>query len=424
MITLFTMALGLQAPWQVKDLQFNPEGHRLDILLDFTPGASFPCPVCGQPCKTHDTQERTWRHMDFFQHSAYLTARVPRCKCDQHGVKQVNVPWARPGSGFTLMFEALAMMIMPTMPMNAAARLLREHDTLLWRIGHHYVDAARAKVDMSKVREIGVDETAGKRGQDYITLMVDMVERKLLFAVEGKGHETLKAFKADLETHGGDAARIKEASLDMSQAFVKGLRESFPNAHLTFDRFHVMKLLGEAVDAVRRKEAKDRPELKKTRYIWLKNPSNLTASQERRLDTLQDANLLTAEAYRLKLTFQDLYYQCNPRDASQFLDEWITMTEASGLEPMAKAAATIKDHKDGVLRWFRSGLTNGILEGINSLLQAAKAKARGYRTHQNLITMAYLIAAKLKFDLPTLWEAVPKAKVRVGRRPLRSPILA
>jgi transposase len=424
MTTLFTMALGLQAPWQVKDLQFNPEGHRLDILIDFTPGTDFPCPVCGQPCKTHDTEERTWRHMDFFQHAAYLTARVPRCKCDQHGVKQVNVPWARPGSGFTLMFEALAMMIMPTMPMNAAARLLREHDTRLWRVAHHYVDDSRAKVDMSKVKEIGVDETAGKRGQDYITLMVDMVERKLLFAVEGKGHETLKAFKADLEAHGGDAGRIKEASLDMSQAFAKGLREYFPNAYLTFDRFHVMKLLGEAVDAVRRKEAKERPELKKTRYIWLKNPSNLTASQERRLDTLEGANLLTAEAYRLKLTFQDLYYQCDHMDASPCLDEWIDMTEASGLEPMIKAAATIRDHKEGVLRWFKSGLTNGILEGINSLIQAAKAKARGYRTARNLITMAYLIAAKLKFDLPTLWETVPRPTFRVTKRPLRSPVLA
>jgi transposase len=424
MTTLFTMALGLQAPWHVKDLQFNPEGHRLDLLIDFTPGADFPCPVCGQPCKTHDTVEKTWRHMDFFQHSAYLTARVPRCKCDEHGVKQVNVPWARPGSGFTLMFEALAMMVIPTMPMNAAARLLREHDTRLWRVVHHFVDEGLARVDMSKVKEIGIDETAGKRGHDYITLMVDMVTSKLLFAVEGKGHETLKAFKADLEAHGGDADRVKEASLDMSQAFVKGLREYFPNAHLTFDRFHVMKILGEAVDAVRRKEAKERPELKKTRYIWLKNPSSLTASQERRLDSLQDANLLTAEAYRLKLTFQDLYFQCGHEDASQFLDEWIDMTAASNLDPMVKAAATIKEHKEGVLRWFKSGLTNGILEGINSLIQAAKAKARGYRTSRNLIAMAYLIAAKLQFNLPTLWPVASRPAFRIKGRPLRSPVLA
>jgi transposase len=424
MTTLFTMALGLQAPWEVKDLQFNPEGHRLDIQIDFARGANFPCPDCGKPCKTHDTVERTWRHMDFFEHSAYLTARVPRCKCDQDGVKQVNVPWARPGSGFTLMFEALAMMVIPTMPMNAAARLLREHDTVLWRMLHHFVDESLARVDMSEVKEIGIDETAGKRGHGYITLVVDMLKKKLLFAVPGKGNETLKAFKADLEAHGGDADKIKEASLDMSQAYVLGLRESFPNAHLTFDRFHVMKVLGEAVDAVRRKEIKDRPELKKTRYIWLKNPSNLTANQEQRLDSLQDANLLTAEAYRLRLTFQDLYYQCNHNDASQFLDEWIAMAEASGLEPIVKAATTIKNHKEGVLRWFRSGLTNAILEGIYSLVQAAKAKARGYRTSRNLIAMAYLIAAKLQFNRRKLWAVANRPAFRVARRPLRSPVLA
>jgi transposase len=315
-------------------------------------------------------------------------------------------------------------MIIPNMPMNAAARLLREHDTVLWRMLHHFVDEGLAKVDMSAVKEIGIDETAGKRGQDYITLVVDMVKRKLLFAVEGKGHETLEAFKTDLEAHGGDAGRIKEASLDMSQAFVKGLREYFPNAHLTFDRFHVMKILGEAVDAVRRKEIKERPELKKTRFIWLKNPSNLTANQEQRLDSLQDSNLLTAEAYRLKLTFQDLYYQCDHQNAAQFLDEWIDMAEASSIEPMVKAAATIKNHKEGVLRWFKSGLTNGILEGINSLVQAAKAKARGYRTSRNLIAMAYLIAAKLQFNLPTLWAPAPRPAFRAAKRTLRSPVLA
>lgn len=424
MTTLFTMALGLQAPWEVKDLQFNEEGQRLDIFIDFARGATFPCPVCGKPCKTHDTQEKTWRHMDFFQHAAYLTARVPRCNCDQDGIKQVNVPWARPGSGFTLMFEALAMMVVSAMPMNAAARLLREHDTRLWRMVHHHVDEGRAGVDMSDVKEIGIDETSAKSGQSYITLMVDMLKRKLLFAVEGKGAEGLKDFKDDLIAHGGDPSKVKEASLDMSQAFVKGLRECFPKAHLTFDRFHVMKILGEAVDEVRRKEAKERPELKKTKYVWLKNPSNLTAGQEQTLNSLQGANLRTAEAYRLKLTFQDLYYQCNHTDASQFLDEWITMAEASGLEPMVKAAGTIKDHKDGVLRWFKSGLSNGILEGINSLIQAAKAKARGYRTIRNLIAMAYLIAAKLQFNLPKLWKVAPRVPIRIVNRPLRSPVLA
>jgi len=291
-------------------------------------------------------------------------------------------------------------------------------------LAHHHVDEALAKVDMSKVKDIGIDETSAKRGHNYISLVMDMVARKLLFAVEGKGSEVLGAFKADLLAHGGNPGKIQEASLDMSPAFVKGLAKHFPKAHLTFDRFHVMKIIGEAVDDVRRSEAKERPELKKTRYIWLKNRSNLTAPQEEKLNSLQDVNLLTAEAYRMKLTFQDLYYQCNHEDAAQFLDEWLDMVDASGLEPMVGAAKTIRKHKAGVLRWFKSGHTNGILEGINSLIQAAKAKARGYRSIRNLIAMAYLIAAKLKFNLAELWAVVPRPPIRLAKRPLRSPVLA
>lgn len=399
--TLFTMALGLQAPWEVKNLHFDGETRRLDIEIDFTRGATFPCPVCGVPSKVHDTEEKTWRHLDFFQHSAHLTARVPRCTCGEHGVKQVQVPWARPGSGFTLLFEALAMMLMQSMPVASAGKIVGETDGRLWRVLHHYIDEARAKVDMSEVTRIGVDETAAKRGHDYITLAMDMDLRRLLFATEGKGAETLKAFKADLIAHGGKPENVEEASLDMSKAFIKGLGEHFPNAHLTFDRFHVMKLVNAGLEEVRREETKDRPELKKSRYVWLKNRSNLSASQEAMLHDLNNANLLTAEAYRMKVTLQDFYEQANPTAARQFLSEWCDMVQESGLKPMQKAAKTILDHAEGVLRWFKSGLANGLLEGINSLLQAAKFKARGYRTSRNLIAIAYLIAGKLDFNLAT-----------------------
>ena len=403
--TLFTMALGLQAPWEVKDLRFNEEDKRLDIAIDFTRGANFPCPECGQPAKVHDTEEKTWRHLDFFQHAAYLTARVPRCKCDNHGVKQVQVPWARPGSGFTLLFEALIMMLVREMPVAVVARLVGEHDSRIWRLVHHHVEEARAKVDMSEVTRLGIDETAARRGHNYITLVMDMVKKQVLFGVPGRSHETVQAFKADFIAHKGKPEEVEEVCLDMSPSFIKGLRAYFPKAHLTFDRFHVMQMINKAVDDVRRGEAKDRPELKKTRYIWLKNPSNLRGNQAGRLQELRDANLLTAEAYRMKLTLQDFYEQANPAAAGMFLKEWITMVRTSGIEPMVKAADTIHDHMAGVLRWFKSGLANGLLEGINSLLQAAKSKARGYRNVNNLITMAYLIAGKLDFALTPAWQS-------------------
>ena len=398
---LFTVALGLTPPWEVRDLRFSVEAKRLDIVVDFERGANFPCPVCGVPSKAHDTEERTWRHLDFFQHAAYLTARVPRCKCDEHGVKSVAVPWARAGSGFTLMFEALLMVLVREMPVAATGRIVGEHGNRIWRVLNHYVHEARAKVDMSGVTRLGVDETAARRGHDYITLVTDMDQRRLLFATEGRGHDTLKAFREDLEAHNGRADQIQEACIDMSNAFIKGLGENFREAHITFDRFHVMKLMGDALDAVRREEAKTRPELKRSRYWWLKNPENLKVEQRERLQVLKAQNLDTAHAYQMKLTLQDFYEQPNLRAAEAFLGDWCEMVLESGLEPVMKVARTLQEHAAGVLRWFRGFLTNGFAEGLNSILQAAKAKARGYSTTRNLITIAYLLAGRLSYGLPT-----------------------
>jgi len=395
--TLFKVALGLQSPWEVKSLDFSLEAKRLDILVDFEPGSTFPCPECGKPAKAHDTVEKSWRHLDFFQHAAYLTARVPRCKCDDHGVKQVSVPWARPGSGFTLLFEALMMALMREMPVNAVARIAGEQDTRLWRVMHHYVDEALEKVDLADVAAIGVDETAARRGHDYITLFMDLGKRRLMYAIAGRDHTTIGAFRAFLNAHGGDAARIKEACIDMSNAFIKGFAATFPDTHLTFDRFHVMKLMGDAVDKVRREESKERPELKRTRWFWQRNPENLRADQRERLRELQQMNLDTATAYQMKLTLQDFYEQPNPKAALAFLEDWCELAFETGLAPVMKVAQTLAEHAAGVLRWFRSGLSNGLLEGINSIIQAAKAKARGYRTTRNLIAVAYLLAGKLEF---------------------------
>lgn len=395
---LFEQALGLEWPWRVERSIFSPSEKRLDIHIDFEPGGTFACPECGRSgCKGWDTSEKTWRHLNFFEHEAHLHARVPRVRCSACGVKQAHVPWARPGSGFTLLFEAFVLTLVREMPVAAAARMLGEHDTRLWRVLHHYVEEAREGADFSAVREVGVDETASKRGQHYISLFVDLEARRLLYATEGRDSSTLARFREDLEAHGGGAERIREFSLDMSPAFVKGIHESFPEAALTFDKFHVMKLLGDAVDQVRRAEQKERPELKGSRYVWLKNPDNLTQRQLALLDGLDvpRLNLKTARAYRMRLTFQELWELADPAVAEAFLKRWYFWATHSRLPPMIRVAKTIKRHWDGVLRWFRSRISNGILEGINSLIQAAKAKARGYRSTRNLITMAYLIAGKL-----------------------------
>jgi transposase len=399
---LFQKAISMD-PWGVVSYEFDSDKGRLDLELDFPPGQTFVCPECNtEGCKVYDTDKKSWRHLNFFQYEAYLHARVPRIDCRKCGVKLVRVPWARPGSGFTLLFEAIVMALAREMPVRAMSKILREHDTRLWRVMNHYVEEARGEADFSSVREVGVDETSSKRGHNYVTLFVDLGKPMTMFVTEGKDASTLSRFKEDFECHKGDAEAIEEICCDMSPAFIAGVEANFPHAQITFDKFHVLKVLNEAVDKVRREEQGLIPELKKTRYIWLKNPKNLKDREVSVLESLQlkKLNLKTMRAYHIRLNFQELWNQ-TVEDAELFLKKWYFWATHSRLEPIKEAAYTIKRHWTGILRWFKSKINNGILEAINSLVQAAKARARGYRTTKNLITMIYLIAGKFNFNLPT-----------------------
>jgi transposase len=278
-ISLLQLALGLAPPWTVTGSDFDAEARRLDIHLDFTAGSRFTCPGCGAAdCPAHDTERMTWRHLNFFQHQAYLHARVPRVRCVRCGVKKISVPWAREGGGFTLLFEALVMALVSAMPVNAVARLVGEHDTRLWRVIHHYVERARARTDLAAVTRVAIDETAARRGHHYISLFVDIDRARVVFATEGKDAATVAAFADDLTAHGGDPDAVAEVCIDMSPAFIKGTADSLANAAITFDKFHAVKIINDAVDQVRRTERKDHKLLAGTRYLWLRNPDRLSST--------------------------------------------------------------------------------------------------------------------------------------------------
>jgi transposase len=397
---LFALALGLPKPWFVSSNELDTEHRRLEIAIDFERGGTFACSECGAVgCKAYDTDERRWRHLNFFQYETILSARVPRVDCSRCGKRPVRVPWAREGSGFTLLFEALVMAMAPHMPVAAMARILGEHDTRLWRVIHHYVDSAREGRDDSQVRRVGVDETSSRRGHTYITLFVDLDAPRVLFATEGKGASTVGRFREDLLLHGGDPDAIEEVCSDMSAAFIKGIGEFLPRASITFDKFHVTKVIGDAVDKTRRSERAEYPELKGQRHALLRNPETMNDEQLQFTSELllRKTSMKTARAFHLRLVFQDFYRQPS-RLAERFLMKWCRWASHSRVDAMVDAARTIRNHWDGILRWFTSRITNGLLEGINSLVQAAKARARGYRTPRNLITMVYLIAGKLELS--------------------------
>jgi transposase len=397
-VDLFQAALGLEKPWEVVGVEFDSERRRLDLRIDFPKGARFPCPECGRAdCPVHDTEPHTWRHLNFFQHEAYLHARVPRVKCPEHRVKQVQVPWARGRSDFTLLFEALVMALVKEMPVKAIARLVDEHDTKIWRVVHYYVDRAVEAQDLGGMAELGIDDTSFRKGQSYMSVFcdLDVSERRAVFVADGRGQETVEQFAGFLGAHGGCRENIREVCQDMSQPYLAGVRDNLPRAEVTFDRYHVKQKLSEAIDTVRRAEAKEHKQLlKNTRYLWLKRPKNLTAKQLDWLDQLLQHPLNTVRAYEQALKFDD-FYELDADAAEEYLRRWVQEARAAELEPLIEFAEMLESHWQGVIRWHHSRVSNGLLEGLNSLVQAAKRRARGYRSSRNYKTMIYLVAGKL-----------------------------
>jgi len=397
---LFGLALGLKAPWAVMEVRFDVEVRRLDLVVDFAEGSRFPCPRCSQEaCPVYDTRVRTWRHLDFFQHQTFLTARVPRVACPVCGVHQVVVPWAREGTGFTTLFETFLLDLARQMPVSGVATEARVHPDSVWRVLRHYVEAALAQQDLSGVTAVGLDECSKQKGHQYLTTFCDLDQARVIFVAEGKEAATVQQFADALVAHGGDPAQVTQVCCDMAPAYISGTETFLPNAAITFDRYHVMALLNHAVDEVRRQEAQEVAGLKATRYLWLKNPETLTAGQRTTLRSLKGLDLKTARAYHVKLALRRFWTFRYPKVAERYLQRWYFWATHTRLTPVIEAAKTIKRHWHGVLAFIRSRITNGVVEGLTSKIKTALKRAYGFKTFENYRTIIYLVAGKL--ELPT-----------------------
>jgi transposase len=397
------MALGLQAPWQVEEISFSSDeakGKELHLHIGFPVGSRFPDET-GEVCPVHDTVDREWQHLNFFEHHCFLHCAVPRIKKSDGKVVTVIVPWARPGSGFTLMFEAFAMaLIEREMPVNRVAEILGVNPQRVWTVFNHWVRKARQSDDPSTITRLGVDETSAKKGHAYVTLGVDMDASRVIHVCEGKGKATLRSIQQHLESKGVSAEQITQLSMDLSPSFIAGAAASFPSAAITFDRFHVVKLLNEAMDKVRKAERKEHDELKGHKYTFLKNRKNLSEKKEKSLAEMIQLYPTLGEAYRLKVLFNDLWGMPDKLAATAFLTQWCNEVEAAKIPFFTTFAKTVKAHWSGIIHFVESHITNGILEGINSKVQLAKRRARGYRNINNFINMIHFLCGKLTFDHP------------------------
>ena len=414
---LFTGALGLQPPWVVADVKLDVPAKRIDFEVSCS-GALLSCPACGAASQpVHDRLRRSWRHLDFFQFEAWLHADLPRVACSGCGkTTQLGVPWARAGSGFTAAFEALALALCRELPVRQAAALLRCGDKQLWRRIEFYVEQARALERCEGVQIVGIDETSLRRGQHYITVVHDLDAKRLLFATEGRDHQTVLDFAADLKAHGGDPAEVRHVCMDMSAAYAKGAALALPAAAISYDRFHVIAMAIQAMDDVRREELRGEPEKvdaalfgadPRTRrnLLWgmRKNPSGWSLAQTHAMHWLQRSTLKSARAWRLRMALREVYARARQHNSAEQaagdLTAWMSWARRCRLKPFKKLATTIKERFDAVVRGMLDHRSNAFVESMNGQLQQAKRAARGYRTAKNFIAIAYLRLSRLK-NLP------------------------
>ena len=397
---LFEAALGVSSPWYVAGIQFDAAQRLLQIRVDFTVGSRFSIAGVTGEHPVHDTVNKQYRHLNFFQHECLLDVRVPRVKLPDGSVRQVTPPWAGKLSGFTLLFEALVLALCREMPFNAVARIVGVSAHQAKAIAERYVNAAVSASDLSEVRRIAIDETSRARGHDYVTLVADAQQRSVLFVAEGNDAGTIEAFTRNLQLRGGKPTQIQTVSIDMWPAFIKGVEQHLPGAQITFDKFHVIAHASKALDTTRRIEQKSQPQLKGLRWSLLTDRTHLNRTQRAAVDALvkQFVTVRTARAWQYREQLREILARKQANIVRRMLRRWCSNVMRSKVEPMKEVARRILRHQEGILAWVESRQTNGFLEAINGLFQSAKRKARGYTRFSTIRTVIFLICGKLDFS--------------------------
>jgi len=412
---LFHELLGLGRQWRVARCEFTLEDGLVRLWIEETPELwTLESISAGQAvrCYDHVGEELVWRHLNVFEHRCEIHCRLPRGQRTTDGkVYRVTPPWEGLAKHFTRGFEAMVILLLRQMPVAAVARYVGETDTRLWRLLHAHVAAAWPKVDWSGVVCVGCDELNVRKGHHYVSVFCDLIGKRVLFAVPGKDQSTWAAFVTELGKHNGHPRAITEISIDMSPAYIAGVRENLGDqAVVVFDKFHVIMHANQAVDETRRAEhaqlgQTERDQLKQTRWILLKNPENHTPKQAVRYAGLLKSNLVSVKAHQMRLILQEIYGIAEAGLARRKMGawcrwvRWVAGKHAPGLlAAMLKTARMIERHLEGVMAHWINRTTNAFMEGLNSVFSAVKRKARGFRSSQNLITMLYFTAGHL--DLP------------------------
>ena len=401
-------SLRLEDPWYIIGAEFNEEEPAIHIHVGVDKTAALCCPVCGAPTKRYgyEPKERIWRHADCLFYPCYVHCKRPRVLCDKCGTVQVNAPFERKNSRFTLLFEGYAMLLLQDVPRARASRLLRCDEKSLAAILTYWVHDAVNRMDLSDTCSIAMDETSFRRGHKYVTVAIDADKRRVFDVEPGRDKTAVKNVGEKLERNGGNTKSVNSVPRNMSASYLPAVREVFPNAKQTIDKFHVKQVLLKALDAVRKDEQKEsgrKKELFLRRKLFMVPEGRMTDKQRTMVTELSKQYKKTGRAFRIVRSLDDFYASTSMVEAQERLDKLYSWMRRCRLKPMKDAALTLRNHSKEILNYFHTRLTNAICEGINAMIQAAKRKARGFHTFEGYAAMIYLVAGKLKLDTPVLF---------------------
>ena len=391
---VFEQLLAISRPWQVEDVDLALKENKVRVYVELGADSIPVCPECGNPCPGYDRRRRQWRHLDTMQYETLVIAEVPRVKCPDHGVHQISVPWAEDGSRFTALFEALVINWLKEASFAAVARQLGLSWTQVAGIQNRAVTRGLARRGRASPRCIGVDETSFQKRHEYVTSVVDIEAGVVLHVADGRKQTVLDQF---YETLGEDGcAGLEAVAMDMWPAYIGSTREYVPNADekIVFDKFHIAKHLGDAVDRVRRQEhramlAQGDDRLKKSKYLWLSNPDNMSRKQWNGFQALRESGLKAARAWAIKELAMSLWGYTSRGWADRMWTRWYSWAIRSRLEPIKKVARMIRRHWQGVINAATCNVTNAASEGMNSKIQWIKRKACGYRNRERFRNAIY-----------------------------------
>jgi len=379
----------------VRSLYFEDQG----LVVEVAPRSrSMRCGECGRKARrVKDRRSRRWRHLDLAGMTVHLKYGIRRVHCDACGtVKTERVPWAAPDSGFTQAFEERTAYLAQQSSSTAVSKLLRVTWRTVGRIIRRVVDR---ELDVSGdrlngLKHIGIDELSYRRHHEYVTVVVDHERGVVVWSSKGKNAETLKAFFEELGPK--RCAAIESVTIDMSGAYISVVKDKVPHARLVFDRFHVQRLVQDALDETRRDEVRaaetteEKRVLKNTRWSLLKSPWNLTDADHLTLEQLEEANKSIFRGHILKDSFAGILDGRQINVARSRLLQWIADARNSGLDHFTRVAGTIERHLDGILEYVRTRFSNARTEGLNGKIRTITRRAFGFHSASALIAMIFL----------------------------------